>query len=144
MSSKELKPIYLVCGVPGSGKTWVCRQLIHKFTYVPQDFHYNDQPEALVEGAIHSDKPIITECPFGERVLKEDLEKRGLKIIPIFIVENPEIVRRRYEAREEKECPSNVYTRAATILNRALEWEAFYGTSTEVWSYLNEVELMRN
>ncbi len=43
--------IYLVCGVPGSGKTWVCKQLTDKFQYVAHD----DYPVAQYSSALYKE-----------------------------------------------------------------------------------------
>lgn len=130
-----LQPVYLVCGVSGSGKTWVCRKLQNKFTYVPHDEHYNYQVKVVAEAA-KGDKAVITECPFAERVLKNDMEMAGLNVTPVFVVTPPDQVAAQYFAREGKQIPKGAYTRATTILNRAVEWGAFHGTSEEVLAHL--------
>lgn len=132
------RTLYLLCGVPGSGKTWVCRQLEDAFNWVPHDDHLDDLIPALVSALRQSDKPLITECPFAERHLREKLEYHGFDVRPVFIVEDPETVRRRYFERERKPIGKASLTRAATILNRAKEWDAPYGTSAEVLKYLSE------
>lgn len=130
------RTVYLVCGVPGSGKTWVCRQMDGTFHYLPHDLHYKNHGDVVVRTARISEKPIITECPFGERVLREQLEKAGLRVIPFFVVEKPDTVKKRYEEREKKHVPQNVLTRAARIGERADEWKAPKGTSTEILQLL--------
>jgi gluconate kinase len=127
-----MQPVYLICGVPGSGKTWVCRQMAHKAYYIPHDLHYKDHASVLINKSRTSIRPIITECPFAERVLREQLELHSIKVHPIFVVEDPEIIKKRYENRENKRIPKNNLTRAVSIVNRAKEWNAPMGTSTEV------------
>ncbi len=134
-------PVYLICGVPGSGKTWVCEQLQDKFAWLPHDLHYDDHVEATVMLAHHSSKPVITECPFGETATREKLEAMGCKVTPIFIVEQPQVVKRRYEKRTGKELPRNVATRSVTILERAHEWGALHGTSEEVLNHLKGLSI---
>lgn len=157
-----ISTVYLIIGVSGSGKSWVSRQLKEKFLYLPHDRcweHYSAKPDEgddpkwgppgcksthlsqILSKAKDSDKPLITEVPFGERQLKEDLEGRGIKVVPIFIIEDPEIVARRYQNREGKPLPKNVYTRASTIIDRAKEWNAFFGTSSQVLEHLKNVKL---
>ncbi len=122
--------VYLICGVSGSGKSWVCRQLAEKFFYIPHD-NYKD---TLVTTCRHlkTDLPLITECPFGERLLREDFERHGFKVHPYFVIEAPELCAKRYQEREGKLIQASAYTRASTIIQRAIEWDAPYGTSSEV------------
>lgn len=154
-----MQPIYLIIGVPGSGKSWVARQLKDKYHYVAHDrcwVHPTLSPpdgdedcdwpsgaksthiQVLVREAEKAQKPILTECPFGERPLKEELESHGLKVIPIFVIEYPRIVADRYRKRTGRIIPQASLTRATTIVNRADEWQAERGTSQEV------LEILRN
>jgi gluconate kinase len=153
VSVRVKQPVYLVCGVPGAGKTWVCRQLKHKFHYVPHDKcweHPTEKPtpgeddsawvpgaksthlQELVKAANGANKPVISECPFGERPLKDALESCGIEVRPIFVVEEPHVVLHRYRTREGKTPGQNVLTRANTIRARAEEWKAPQGTSEEI------------
>jgi 2-phosphoglycerate kinase len=159
-SEKTLQPIYLICGVSGAGKSWVCRQLTNKFTYIPHDqqwTHPRAKPEnkvdakwgpkgsksihiEVLEKAAHESlKPIITEVPFAESFVKPELEKLGIKVIPIFVIEHPNVVALRYRQRERKVLPKAVFTRAQNIVHRAREWKAFYGTSQQVLDHLKEL-----
>lgn len=133
-----MQPVYLICGVSGAGKTWLCRKLQHKFTYVPHDEHYHYQTPVVLEAA-KGDKPVITECPFAERILKNEMEMAGLKVTPFFVVTPPDVVAAQYFAREGKVLPKGAYTRATTIMNRALEWQAFHGSSQEVFEHLSSL-----
>jgi hypothetical protein len=131
--------IYLLCGVPGSGKTWVIDQL-HNIAHVDHDSHSRQKLIATAKSlAYASKKPIVIDCPFDERSLKAELEACGLEVIPIFIVEEPSVVEARYMKRERKAPSQNVLTRANTIMNKVREWGAFYGTSNEVLTHLREL-----
>lgn len=92
--------------------------------------------EVLLEAVKIAEKPVLTECPFAERELRDNLLASGCEVIPIFVVEPADLVACRYEARERKPLPKNVYTRASSIANRAAEWSAFRGTSEEVLAHL--------
>jgi hypothetical protein len=83
---------------------------------------------------------MLTECPFAERILREQLEARGLTVIPVFIVELASVVQTRYLAQRGRELPKASATRATSIVNRADEWGAVRGTSQQVLDYLREVE----
>lgn len=140
MFSKK-QPVFIVCGVSGSGKTWVCKQLQDKFHYIPNDEHYTDHSYVVSAAASVAKKPVLTEVPFGERVLREELEKKGCRVKPVFVIEKPDVVKKRYEKREGKLLPKNAYTRASTIVNRAIEWGSPAGTSQEVYEYLKNLEV---
>lgn len=163
------QPIYLVVGVSGSGKSWACRQVTEKFHYIPHDrcWTHPDHPgswnaatpwaadmkdesryikgaesnhlEVLLEAVNIAQRPVLTECPFAERQLREDLEANGAQVIPVFVIEDPVVVAERYERREGKPVSSAVLTRANSIKKRAEEWNAFSGKSDEVLSYLRSV-----
>lgn len=135
------RDVYLICGVSGSGKTWICNQLKDKFTYVAHDEHFNDHELFVWKSSKDTDKPILTECPFAERILKEKLEGYGLKVIPYFVIEHPRVCEKRYMDREGKPIQKAAYTRAATIINRAIEWKAPNGTSEEVLKMLQGLKV---
>ena len=135
--------VYLICGVPGAGKTWVCERLGDKFSYIPHDDYLESESSfftALAESSIASDKPVITECPFKERMTKQILEEKyGLNVIPMFVVDDPETIARRYTSREGKPFSQANLTKATTILSRAIEWGAFQGTSEQVLNHLKSI-----
>lgn len=132
-----MREVILVCGVPGSGKTWVCRQLPpDKFQYIPHDEHLKDIVRALAVAARTSSLPIVTECPFGERGMREQLETLGCVVKPVFVVESPDVIWRRYADREGKSPSKSTMTRASSIINRAEEWGAPHGTSSHILNYL--------
>ncbi len=136
-----MRTVILVCGVSGSGKSWVCRQLTDKFHYVPHDEHFKDHVRVTAHKAQTENKVVITECPFGERLTREGLEAVGIKVIPVFVVEPVELVKERYRNREGKPLPKAAETRATSIVKRAEEWNAPYGTSGEVLEHLRGLEL---
>lgn len=136
--------IYLVVGVPGSGKSWCCEQLVNKFTYVHHDgYIYLKQPGAYMKailGALPSaTKPLLIEAPFSVSEIMEPLKKEGHDVIPLFIIEPEQVVRDRYFKREKKLIPQGHLTRMQTYRKRAIELKAFQGTSTEVFNYLNAI-----
>lgn len=137
-----MKSIYLVVGVPGSGKSWVCEQLRDKFEYVHHDGYIGHikQPEvyvdAILQKAKSATKPLLTEAPFSISQIKDPLEAQGFKVIPVFILEDPRIVSERYQKREKKQIPTGHLTRMETYRSRAREWGSFFGTSQQVLEHL--------
>lgn len=137
-----MQKVYLICGVPASGKTWVCNQLTDKFEYIPNDDHIKTKNYAptIAKRAKGGDKPILADCPFAERVLKDRLKELGVEvIIPVFVIETPEVIKRRYFQRNKKPASQSTLTHAVTILDRAKEWGGYYGTSDEVLKYLKSI-----
>lgn len=128
--------IYLLCGVPGSGKTWVIDQL--------KGWSHIDHDSCNHASIVHNVKAlseltsrnIIIDCPFNERALRKRLQDHGLDVTPIFIVESPDTIYKRYMKREGREPSQAIMTRATSIMNKVVEWQAFYGTSQEVLDYL--------
>lgn len=138
------QPIYLVIGVPGSGKSWVCEQLTDKFEYVHHDgFIYLKQPgaylNAIMEAIPTATKPLLIEAPFSISQTMDPLVKAGHKVIPVFIIEEDKVVAERYSQRDKKPIPKGHLTRMQTYKQRAKEWDAFQGTSSEVFKYLQNV-----
>lgn len=137
----NVQKVYLVCGVPGSGKTWACEQLKDKFTYVPNDEHIGgDHLKEVYRAARSSEKPVLADCPFAERIVRETLTNQGLYVIPVFVVEDPQLIKKRYEAREGKPIPTSHLTRALNMQKRAEDWRAFFGTSEEVFQHLRDLQ----
>lgn len=129
--------VILLCGVPGSGKTYVASQLTSKYNYQEQDdIHPNEFYDKIIYEASMGNKPVLLTCPFNERAIREKLEHKGLEVVPVFIVETPEVVKERYYKREGKYPKPNVVTRATTIMNKVKEWDASFGTSEAILEYL--------
>jgi len=138
-----VKRLYLVIGVPGAGKRWVCEQLTKKFTYVAKDSFIGWPPGSHVTKCIRhlreSDTPVLTEAQFSISDVKEPLEEAGFQVVLVFILEAPHVVSARYFKREGKEIPKGHLTRQNTYAERAREWRAFSGTSAEVLEHLKSL-----
>lgn len=129
--------IFLVIGVPSSGKSWVCEQLSDLFHYVPNDDYIGeDYGAALIKAAHVAALPVLAEAPFGISELKERLEAEEIEVVPVFIIEEDDILAERYEAREHREIPKGHLSRQRTYVTRAEEYGAFSGTSEEVLEHL--------
>jgi RNase adaptor protein for sRNA GlmZ degradation len=141
--------IYIVSGVPASGKSWVCNQLKDLFEYVAHDgWSQRDKlgskdylakyARELLEKAKTSAKPVLGDCPFSERELKELLEKGGATPKFIFLKASPADLVSRYKERN-KPLPKGHITRQTSIPERAKEWGSFYGASSEALDHLKDV-----
>jgi 2-phosphoglycerate kinase len=136
------QPIYMIVGVPGSGKTWITNQIADKFEFCHHDGYIGHirQPEAYVDGILekaeNARKPILVEAPFSISQIKEPLEQNGYKVTPVYIIEKPEVIAMRYWKREGKVIPKGHLTRLNTYAQRAAASRGFTGTANEVLEYL--------
>lgn len=139
---KEKATVYLIVGVPGSGKTWITEQIKDRFNFVHHDgfIGHINQPEAYVQAILDaaegSTTPILAEAPFSVSSIKAPLEEAGHKVVPLVIAENPQVIAERYRNRESREIPKGHLTRLQTYLDRAKEHGWYKGTSAEVLEHL--------
>lgn len=133
-----MKQVYLIVGTPGSGKTWVCKQLEDQFDYLAHDDFPDDKSYVAAVKRLEdiADKPILIETPFSVSNVMGPLVDHGMVVTPVFIIESAEITTKRYEERESKSIPKGHLTRIETYKKRALELDAFSGTSQEVLDYI--------
>lgn len=140
----EIRPIYILVGAPGSGKSWVAAQLGHKFHYVANDSFIGKGGDlaymnAIAHGARTGAKPVLCDVPFSLSKLQEPLERLGFYCFPVFIIESPEVTKARYEKREGKPIPKGHITRIKTYLDRAIYKGLPHGTSAEMLQYLRRI-----
>ncbi len=130
--------IYLVVGTPGSGKTWVCKQLEDQYDYLAHDDFRDikDYISNIARLAQIATKPILIETPFSVSQVTEGLGSKGLHATPVFIIESDDVTSKRYEAREGRPIPKGHLSRINTYYDRARSLRAFYGTSEEVLAHL--------
>lgn len=135
--------VYLVVGVPASGKSWVCNQLKHKFLYLAHDLYIEAGRQAYIDDiedlAFASIKPILVETPFSVSQFTEPLAKAGITVKPFFIIEELDIIAKRYEERGNGPMPEANITRLSTYYKRANELGAFKGTSKQVLEALKNL-----
>lgn len=133
--------IYIVCGPPASGKSWVCNQLSKDFSYVPHDDYQDIKSYARAIAFSKSNQTgnVLGDCPFAERPLKEELASIGQSAEFLFILESPETLSRRYQERG-KPIPKGHLSRLLSIPERANEWGSFYGTSAQVLEKLKNIK----
>lgn len=138
-----MKTAYMVVGVPGSGKSWVCEQLTELFEYVHHDLYIGmagqTYVKAIIKASRTAEKPLLIEAPFSISEIKEPLEASGFRVIPVFILEHPAVVAARYRKREQKSIPPAHITRLRTYAERAKKWNSFSGTSKQVFEHLKKI-----
>lgn len=133
--------IYLVVGVPASGKSWVCEQLRGSgFLYLPHDEYVTEDSYSTAIRRLAKEEVdfILAELPFSMDIERR-LNKAGYKVTTVFIVETTAVLNDRYLLRRGKKILKGHLTRQATFLRRAKRRKAFYGTSTEVLKHLREL-----
>lgn len=153
-----MQPVYLLFGVSGSGKTWICQRLSTSFHYIPHDVCWildgkgpssPDEPwptgaisthrQAIAIAAKVATKPVLTECPFGERGLTWHLRDNcHLKVHPYGIVEDGETCNARHIAREGTPLSRSTLSRAKGMAATASELSAPYGTAVAVLELLTK------
>lgn len=138
--------VYMVVGCPGSGKSWVCGQLREHFDYMPHDdYMMGSKSRQLYTEAIlamhrsGTRKPLLIETPFSMSQLIDPLEKAGVCVTPVFIIEKHDVIRERYRKRGSGEIPAGHLSRQLTYEQRAHEQQAFRGTSAQVLAYLKNL-----
>ena len=131
--------IYLVVGAPGSGKTTVCNQLTNEFEYIPHDLYPKTYIPEVLKRVKMASKPLLIETPFSVSKVMEPLNQAGYNVIPVFIIETPEVTSKRYFEREGKQIPQGHLTRIETYKQRANELKAFQGTSEQVLNHLKGI-----
>jgi hypothetical protein len=139
----EMKPIYLLVGAPGSGKTWVGRQMAHKFHHVENDAFigqpYENYLNAVAAASRAGKKPVLAETPQSISRIAEPLSRLGFDVRLVFILETPDVTRSRYEAREGKPIPKQHLGLIQTYMKRAMTPGAVSGTSAQILNYLKTV-----
>jgi hypothetical protein len=130
----------MLVGIPGAGKTWATSQVKDDFTFVRNDDHIGDNyVEAILKAAENSLKPLLIEAPFSMKQIQDPLEYAGYRVIPVFIIEKPEVIAARYYQREGREIPKGHLTRMKTYAERAKACRGFAGTSQQVLEHLKAV-----
>lgn len=128
--------IYLLCGVPGSGKTWVAKQL-SGFQWVPHDDHkIEDYPKVLIKAEKSASKPILAEAPFRITDLIAQLKKANISVKTFYVTAPDKVIRDRYQARDKRPYPKQHASRLRTYDSR--KWD-FRGTSAQVLEELERV-----
>lgn len=136
-----MKQVYLIIGTPGSGKTWVCKQLEDRFDYLAHDDFPDDKSYVAAVKRLEdiADKPILIETPFSVSNVMGPLVDHGMAVTPVFIIETAEITMLRYAQREGKAIIKGHLTRIETYKKRAVELSAFSGTSQEVLEHMKKI-----
>lgn len=130
--------IYLLVGVPASGKTWVCDRLkgakiVRNDDYKERSRYLNALKDAHEESSI-----VIGEAPFRAAELASSLERSNIPVKQVLVTAPLTEIEKRY-----KERPEGLHYRPAFRTNHA-RYEAdpdrfeFSGTSEQVLDWLKD------
>lgn len=132
--------VYLLVGVPGSGKSWICSRLMGVARLV-----HHDQWAGMAGGAYAQEilrvagepgLPVLCEAPFSVEKIRVPLLAAGHAVVTAYVIEDEDTLCERYLNREGRLPPPESLVRQQTYLRRAVEEQAFYGSSAEVWAFL--------
>lgn len=147
MDPEVKQPIYLLIGVPGTGKSWVAEragdayQLVEHDAHIGAEDHNAEYVDAILKAWESSKKPLLAEAPFSISQIKEPLERAGARVIPVILYEDRHTLAERYEKdpkRSGKPIPKGHLSRMETFRRRQSEYNAFMGNSSEVLEYLKQ------
>jgi hypothetical protein len=131
-----MKPVHLLVGVPGSGKSWVAKQIKDAYNYVQHDTCPVNQYAHLLQRESQDrdgNKPILAEAPFRASILLEELRYLGVPVKTYHLNETEPKVRVRYEMREGHPIPKQHITNLHKYAKR--QWDNS-GTSEEILAKL--------
>ena len=134
---KDIPTIYLLIGAPGAGKSWVAKQLTHKFKYVSYD--ENPKKDHLTLLRQPTDKPIIYDPTFKiSTFIRRHSHEFDIRLVAIR--ESEDTLRERIESRGGKWTPT-IAKRNLDVQKRFEKYGSggFIGTSEEVLRYLDSV-----
>lgn len=123
--------VYLICGVSGSGKSWICEQLKDKFSYISYD---NNKKASHLDLIREADKPVLYDLSVNVSTFI-NRNKDEFDITPIFVMGDFLTVKSQLVSRGGKVTKS-LYRRWKIMKSRYNKYGTFIGSSNEVFKYL--------
>lgn len=132
--------VYLLCGPPGCGKTWVSEQIAEKFNFlIHEEYPIEQYQTALLNASWISEKPVLGNLPFRCGVVIDFLKSKNVDTKAIYVVEPYDTVARRFIEREGRERFSGWHKKNIRHQNkRAAQRADFAGTAEEVLNYMRK------
>lgn len=143
-----MSKVYLLVGVPGSGKSWVAAQVKHLCLYLEHDAYIdNEDPEGdyikdIIELVPHAKKPVLLETPFSVSFYTEKLVKAGIPVKLLYICPDRHTLETQYRDRADRlgkpvrDINKGHLTRNRTFIDRALASGDIVGDSEAVLKIL--------
>lgn len=135
----KLKPkVYVVAGLNGVGKSWVCNQLdASKVAHIDYDSMHRSEHLNSIIAVSALNKPIVYDNPFDARTfIKNNKDKFNITLV--VIDESDETLIQRLLSRGSPHKTIVKVLRRKGKIERLKKRADFIGTSTEVLGYLNE------
>jgi len=128
----NMKPkIYVLVGVPASGKSWVCSQLREQYHHLAHDEYARDAYVAALKSAAQGNRPILAEAPFNAADLVAKLRMSAIPTEQILVTAPLNTITARYYERNGKDYPANFRTNHGRYeADSSRFW--FSGTSSQV------------
>jgi hypothetical protein len=124
-----MSKVYLVAGVSGAGKSWVCEQLSHLAIYRPVDKVGHIDPTQDIE--IH-DRTVKVSTTIKK------YEQMGIEVYPVFVMGDFLQVKQQLVNRGGK-VTKNIYKRWKRMERLAEKYSKFTGSSQEVLKHLRSL-----
>lgn len=129
--------IYVLVGVPASGKSYVCEKLKDKFVVCEHDKVPSRQLyTAAVSALAHGGKTVIAEAPFNAQELVSALIARRHTVHQVLVTASLPELEQRYLLRAGKSYPPNFRTNHYRYLAAPHRF-LFSGTGDAVVAYLS-------
>lgn len=133
MTTKKQK-VYLVCGVAGAGKSWVCSRLEHLIHYHPSDTLGKKDPTRTLE---------LHDRTCGTSTTIKRWRSMGIEVIPVFVMGDFLQVKQQLINRGGK-ITKGLYSRWKRMKVVAKQYSVFTGSSSEVLKWLKQELSYRN
>lgn len=130
------KVIYMLCGQSGVGKSTVAAKLTNIFTVLDKDnFRNIKELDKAIRNNWHNELPILLQVSVHIATTIERYTKMGYKVVPFFIVEEPDIIKQRIAQRGGNRV-DNVESRHRRILALAARYAAYSATADDMIKYI--------
>lgn len=120
--------VYLICGVAGSGKSWVCKQLSHLIYYNETDKVGRNDPTRSIE---------LHDCNTMTVTIIKRWTAMGIEVVPVFCLGDFLQVKKQLKDRGGK-ITKGLYSRWKRMNSLNKKFGVFAGSSTEVLKWMKK------
>ena len=128
--------LYMLCGQSGVGKSTVASKLHDMFTVLDKDdFRRVKDLDKVIRNSWHNDLPVLLQVGFHISSTIERYRRMGYKVVPLFIIEEPDVVINRIIARGGSRV-SNVRSRHERMLTLSSRYAVHSATADDMLQYI--------